>query len=40
MGSYVGESFGDYYRAGLLKGDTRSFDYSSYGVSGFKGVGV
>ena len=28
-GGYIGDYIGDYYRG--YKGDTRSFDYSSYG---------
>ena len=29
MGGYIGEYIGDYYK--VIKGDTRSLDYSSYG---------
>ena len=28
MGDYIGDYIGDYYR--VIKGDTRSLDYSSY----------
>ena len=30
-GDYIGEYIGDYY-IGVIKGDTRSLDYSSYGL--------
>ena len=34
-GGYIGDYIGDYYR--VIKGDTRSLDYSSYDL-GFRGL--